>query len=415
MIAIRRPNLDLLRIHAEDAGFVMTQRALALEAPNYRLIDIYDLEQRLHGHLDALVLAGGAGEDVLLALADEDESAETAGTLLHVALRTGSRPLVEMAFAGLDAAADKDDYLVHLGRGAGWCAPAALSKVIRTWVASNEPVLRHVALDVCGQHRVDARDHLDRCLGDPDDHVRQRAAKLAGETGRVEVLSRVLDLGGVEAAIAGALLGGDCADRLIDVVRTAARPRDARRAAELFPIMLDPAAAKNAIRDLLNDGLARRWGLVAIGALGRSDALGWLVEAMAEPGDARAAVSAFEQVTGLYLAHADLELEEFPDDPGNPVIDDDPVEGLIDANTPWPDPVKVAEWLGQNRSKYPADERLLLGVAAWTFTGEPEPWVKYQSRYRAVALSQAMAAPGNRCPNWHSPVTLTSGAFGRRW
>ncbi len=52
---LRRVNIEVLRIHVEDAGFLLVQRDLALEAPNYRLIDIYDLEQRLFGHLDAIV------------------------------------------------------------------------------------------------------------------------------------------------------------------------------------------------------------------------------------------------------------------------------------------------------------------------------------------------------------------------
>jgi hypothetical protein len=49
---------DLLRVHTEDAAMLLELRRLAVEAPNYRMVDIYDLDQRIAGHLDYLRLAG---------------------------------------------------------------------------------------------------------------------------------------------------------------------------------------------------------------------------------------------------------------------------------------------------------------------------------------------------------------------
>jgi len=412
-VPIRRINPDLLRIHAEDAGFVATQRALALEAPNYRLVDVYDLEQRLQGHLDGLVLAGAAGGEAARDLAEETGEGENAGVLLHVALRLGRRDLAE---AALKLATETEGAEPHLGRAVAWCTPETLSGVMRGWIASREPLLRWVAFDVCGLHRVDPRDHLMRGLADPDRNVRNRAVRLAGELGRTDCLDAVRAAGGPEADLAAVFLGDHLrAERLAAARGFPDTPAAARRAAEVFPLVLGEGAAQAAIRDLLAGPATRRWGIVALGALGSAKVLPWLLQAMEAPLDARAAVSAFEQITGVYVAHEELELDEFPEPPENPVVDDDPTEALIEENTPWPDLTRMRAWLEENAARFPADERLLFGVAAWTHTGPPEPWLRFQSRFRAVALTQALRAPDAPCPNWHAPVLLRDGHFTRAW
>lgn len=414
-VPIRRINPDLLRIHAEDAGFVAAQRALALEAPNYRLADIYDLEQRLHGHLDALVLAGEAGAETVQAVAVAEATGAAAGTLLHVALRGGRRDLAETALALAEAEEDPPAARAALGRAVAWCDREVLSGVMRGWITSAEPLLRWIAFDVCGIHRVDPRDHLDRGLADPAPEVRARAARLAGEVGRIDALPALRTAEEVEAGIAALLLGDR--DHAAGLVAAASFPDDAptaRRLAELFPLALPEAEAQAAIRALLGGGETRRWGFVALGALGAAGVLPWLVQAMEAPGDARMAAAAFEQITGVYMAHDGLERDDFPEDPEDSA-EAYPGEALIEANTPWPDIERVRRWLDANGDRFPAGERLLLGLAAWSFDGPPEAWVRFQARFRAIALTQAMARPDAPLPNWHAPVWLQGAGFTRAW
>jgi uncharacterized protein (TIGR02270 family) len=415
-LALRKVKLDLLRIHAEDAGFLLTQRDRALEAPNYRLIDIYDLERRLHGHLDALVLARDAGADMARVLAEETSDGESAGVLLNVALRQGRRDLVDVVMGLAEASANLALFLEHLGRAAAWCSRQTLSTVIRDWIVSRNALLRWISFDVCGQYRVDPKHHLAQGLADPNNHVRARATRLAGEVGRADSLEQIWELDGQEAILASILLGhGARASQLAEVSSFPEDARTARRAAELIPLALSAADAQSALRSLLAHRPTRRWGIVGLGALGSAKVLPWLADAMGEPQDARVAVSAFERITGLYFAHDGLELSEFPESPEDTVVDADPGEQMIETSTPWPDVAKVHAWLDQNLTRLSEHERLLLGVPAWTIWDPPEPWIKFQSRYRAVALFQALQTPSRPCPNWRSAVSLHGGAFMRAW
>lgn len=413
---MRKINPEILQIHVEDAGFVLSQREIVLEAPNYRLIDIYDLEQRLNGHLDALVLAGEAGAQSARTAAAEGTDAEAAAVLLHVALRLKRREDIEFAVAQAGEADDLVEWRNLIGAAAAWCPADALSMVMGDWITSQDPMLRWIALDVCGRHRVDPKHHLKSVLVDEDAQVRARALQLAGEVGRTDVTDAVRAHDGPVADLALILLGDQTrAEKLAEPGTFPRDPATARRAAELFPLGMDNDTAQGAIRALIANPETRRWGIVALGAAGSAQALPSLIGVMENPLDARVAVSAFEQITGLYLAHAELELEEFPDDPEDPAIKDDACEALIESNTPWPDPPKVEIWFGENAKRFPAGERLLFGAAAWSYSGLPDPWLRYQARHRGVALTQAMGTPEASCPNWRSPVFLDGRQFARAW
>lgn len=407
-------DFDILRVHAEDAAFVLSQRALACEAPNYRLVDLYDLEQRLVGHFDALVLAGYAGCEMALDIANTNRDRDSVAVLLHVALRFDREDLIDQISGFMPQDDDGCDFRQRLAEAASWCSADALSRVMNRWLASADPLFRWIALEVCRIHRVDPRHHFAHALNDPDVFVRERAIRLVGELGRTDLLLAVRGMGGDEADVAAVLLGDS--ERALRLGDTAKFPRDirmARRFAEVLPLALPEEAARSAIRVLLSQSQTRRWGVVAVGTLGWAGALPSLLKLMDEPSYARVAVSAVEQITGLYSAHEGLELEDFPEDPEASQMD--AIEYFADTNTPWPDPAKFHKWLDANIAKYSEKQRLLLGVPAWTFTGPPEPWVKYQARYRWIAIAQAMARPEAPLPRWASRVRLASRSFARDW
>ena len=416
MLFSARPlvNSDILRVHAEDAAFVLSQRALACEAPNYRLVDLYDLEQRLVGHFDALVLARDAGSEAVLSIAETNGDCDSIAVLLHVALRLGREDLIDRIPELAAQDAERCEFRRRLAEAVAWCSTDVLSKVMTRWVTSADPSFRWIALEICGIRRFDPHHHFTRSLNDPDVLVRERAARLAGELGRTDLLGSVRAIGGDEADIAAVLLGDYT--RAFRLGNAATFPRDARRArwfSELFPLALPEEEARSAIRVLLSTSETRRWGVVAIGGLGWSGALQSLMGLMEEPLHARAAVSAVEQITGIYFAHEELELEDFPEDPE--VLQLDAFEHFSESNTPWPDPAKFRVWLDANTTKYSENERLLLGLPARTFNGPPEPWVKYQARHRWIAITQAIARPEAPLPRWASRVRLASRSFARDW
>ena len=121
-------NRRILRLHAENAAFVAWQLRLGQDGPNFRLVEIFDLECRLAGHLDALVMGRDAGLDLALeGLAIAAEYGEVF-TAFHLCLC--GRPDV-----ALSDVAPPDvllwDQVAALGAAAAWCPPEQLAARMR--------------------------------------------------------------------------------------------------------------------------------------------------------------------------------------------------------------------------------------------------------------------------------------------
>lgn len=415
------PNRRILRLHAENAAFVAAQLRLGRDGPNFRLVEIFDLESRMGGHLDALVIGRDTG--VELALETLGLAAEYGEVFAAFHLLLHARPDLP-----LSAIAPPEvllwDQVAALGAAAAWCAPELMAARMRDWIGGLDPMAAWIALDVCGSRRVDPKGHLKPLLTHRDPRVADRAMRLAGELGRADLapdLARLADGGDPElrfrAAWAAALLGDRrSAPAILAAHVTPATPApQARMAAELLPLVLDDRAARAAIARLMSDRLTERWGIVATAALGAADTLDWLLRQMAEPVLSRIAGAAFCRITGARLSAESLELAEFPDDPDDPVVEACPQESFIEAKLYWPDPDKLAHWLAPHRARFVAQTRYLLGVAAWTIQPPIETTATYQLDQRAVALELATRAPDVPLPNWHGAVVPQPRGFTRKW
>ncbi|MEO0915403.1 MAG: hypothetical protein AAFY31_00210, partial [Pseudomonadota bacterium] len=181
---------DILRVHCEDAAFLFTLREKALEAPNYRLIDIYDLEERMRGHLSAVLLADEAGAAMAAdVLAENTGPGELFVAAYVVAHRTGPQGLVALIEAW-----DADlNYARSFVAALAWCAPDLLSAFMSPWVSSTDRRLAALALGVCALHRVDPRHHLDLALRLDDPGVRRAGFQCAGFCGREDLKDVALE------------------------------------------------------------------------------------------------------------------------------------------------------------------------------------------------------------------------------
>ena len=415
------PNRRILRLHAENAAFVAAQLRMGQDGPNFRLVEIFDLESRLAGHLDALVMGREAGVELALeTLAIAAEYGEVF-TAFHLLLHArADLPLSDIAPAEVLLW----DQVAALGAAAAWCAPTLMAARMRDWIGGLDPMATWIALDVCGRRRIDPKGHLKPLLAHRDRHVTARAMRLAAELGRADLapdLARLADGGDPDlrfrAAWAAALLGDRrSAPAVLAAHVTPATPApQARMVAELLPLVLDDRAARAAIARLMSDRLTERWGIVATGALGAADTLDWLLRQMAEPVLSRVSGAAFCRITGARLSAESLELAEFPDDPDDPVVAGCPQESFIEAKLYWPDPEKLAHWLAPHRTRFVAGTRHLLGVAAWTIQPPIEAVATYQLDQRAVALELATRTPDAPLPNWYGAVVPQPRGFTRRW
>ena len=415
------PNRRILRLHAENAAFVAAQLRMGHDGPNFRLVELFDLESRLSGHLDALVMGREAGVELALETLGIAAEYGEVFTAFHLFLHTRA----DIPLAGL---APPEvllwDQVAALGAAAAWCTPALMAARMRDWITGLDPMAAWIALDVCGSRRLDPKGHLKPLITHRDARVAARAIRLAAELGRADLapdLARLADGGDPSlrfwAAWAAALLGDRrSAPAILAAHVTPATPApQARMVVELLPLVLDDRAARAAIARLMSDRLTERWGIVATGALGAADTLDWLLRQMAEPVLSRVSGAAFCRITGARLSAESLELAVFPDDPDDPVVAACPQESFIEAKLYWPDPDKLAHWLAPQRARFVAGTRHLLGVAAWTIQPPIEAVAPYQLDQRAVALELATRSPDAPLPNWRGAVLPQPRGFTRRW
>jgi uncharacterized protein (TIGR02270 family) len=414
-------NRRILRLHAENAGFVAAQLRLGQDGPNFRLVELFDLESRLAGHLDALVMGREAGLELALEpLALAAEFGEVF-TVFHLCLH--ARPDLTLA-----AIAPPEvliwDQVAALGAAAAWCAPALMAARMRDWIGGLDPMAAWIALDVCGLRRIDPKGHLQPMLHHRDPRVAARAMQLAGELGRDDLVPDLVRLAEAAdptlrlwAAWAAAILGERrVAPGILAGAITPATPsREARMVAELLPLVLDDKLARAFVARLMSDRQTERWGIVATGALGAGDTLDWLLRQMSEPVLSRIAGAAFCRITGARLSAESLELDVFPEDPDDPLVAACPQESFIEAKLYWPDPDKLTQWLAPRRSRFVAGTRHLLGLPGWTIQPPIEATATYQLDQRAVALDLATRAPDAALPNWRGAVVPQPRGFTRRW
>ncbi len=414
-------NRRILRLHAENAAFVASQVRLGQDGPNFRLVELFDLESRLGGHLDALVMGREAGVELALeTLAIAAEFGEVF-TAFHVCLH--ARPDLPLADIAPPEALIWDQ-VEALGAAAAWCAPERMAARMRDWITGLDPMATWIALEVCGLRRVDPKGHLKPMLTHRDPRVAARAMQLAGELGRADLVPDLVRLCEnpepslrFQAAWAAALLGDRrAAPAILGTFITPATPApEARMVAELLPLILDDRACRAAIARLMSDRQTERWGVLATGALGAADTLDWLLRQMAEPVLSRIAGAAFCRITGARLSAESLELAEFPEDPEDPVVAACRQESFIEAKLYWPDPDKLLHWLAPRRSRLVAGTRHLLGLPAWTFQPPIEAAADYQLDQRAVALELATRAPDAPLANWRGAVVPQPRGFTRTW
>ncbi|MCY1031890.1 TIGR02270 family protein [Corallococcus sp. BB11-1] len=87
----RIPRWDVLEVHLDDAAFLSTQWDRALECSNRNLQRVKEsVEQRLHSHLDALVVAGSKVAERMLRPARSHEDPEYIRAACMALLRSGT-------------------------------------------------------------------------------------------------------------------------------------------------------------------------------------------------------------------------------------------------------------------------------------------------------------------------------------
>jgi uncharacterized protein (TIGR02270 family) len=355
---------DLIGEHVQEAAFLWLERDHAVRAPNYRLRQLADLDERIEAHIDGLRVAGEGGRAHAEA-AVESGLPEDVFPAAVLALEGGNgrfEALVERLAAG--------DAFKGLASALGWVEPGFLSGLVKALLVDAEPAKQRLGLAACNLHRRDPGASLERLMASPVSSVRARALRTAGDLGRVDLLPLVLDALADDkreprfwAARSGVMLGDRA--RALEQLRAGALTPGPQQLAALYLAVqaLDPDPARELLRDMAHLPGGARLRVIGAGLTGNARYVPWLIEQMENRDLARTAGEAFSLITGADLVGAQLEVEppaDFEEGPTeNP--DDDDVGVPEDLALPWPGSRKVADWWERHRSRFDPGVRYFLG------------------------------------------------------
>lgn len=356
----------IIEQHAEDVMVCALRRAFALDAGHVDLVRLARLDELLMAHLDGLRVAGDAG----LAAALARMSADTDGSAFAptwLAIERQDRARLQRVLALFGAAARVRS---EVGPALRWMVYENRAEPESILDAAPTQEQRCLALMAFGPRQRDrSRDVLDG-LANSSPEVRAEAARTAGRLGLVDLRDH-LKAGLADPSplcrfwfAASAVLLGNRGAALGVLGKFLLEPGPWRRTAWMLagPV-LDLGHAKTLLAELAVQPGARRQLVAAIGAVGCSDYVPWLIRQMAEPMLARGAGESFSRITGLDLARLDLDrappeaLPSSPDeDAANENVDMNPDDGL-----PWPAPAAIEEWWRANHHRFPAGQRFFMG------------------------------------------------------
>jgi uncharacterized protein (TIGR02270 family) len=386
----------------EELAFLWNVRNASTHAPNFRLIDLGRLDERLAAHLDAIILTGQAGWTAL-ALADRQTGDIGVAFVAASAAVAGGgvdqfNHVVEWSGVAEPEAAGFREFVSAL---AGADRNAAITAVERLRNRS-EPGLQAAWLAALGARRSDPGPRLTVTLSDPVPLVRARAYRTAGQLGRADVMAQIR-LGLTDddsecrfwSAWSAARMGarGEPLDVLADIAWNN-HPR-AVRALDLLLRRLDVPQANSWLREFAKLPGRQRDLIRATGVIGDPLYIPWLVESMATLETTRLAGEAFSMITGVDLAYRDLDRKPPQDFESGP--NDDPADEYVsldeDERLPWPDAAKVGDWWTKNKSRF--------STGAAYFLGKPKAsadWLEalsdaFQRQRHAAALELAIRQP----------------------
>jgi len=354
---------ETLFSHALVGSFVFQQRERASRAANYRLAELAELDDQLAAHLEGLRLAGQAGLAICreAGVNDPSEAFVIASTAAHL----GCDVLEQV----LDPLVDDPELAVGLAAAVGWLPYGSARLLIEHWHGSTRVGLQRVAIGGALAHRHDPGRALADAASSDDPGLRALALATAGELGREDLhlhLQRswhdpdpacrfqsrrtalLLRVPQAADALAELALSGDaCAEPACRLAMRYASPAPARAWHQRL------AGARSTLR----------LAVIGAGASGDPAYLPWLLDIMAEPEFARAAIDAVTAITGVDVEEQNLEGDapkrfqdgptDDPDDPDVAIPDDIDVE--------WPDVDAVRAWWSRNARAFSTGTLYLMG------------------------------------------------------
>lgn len=411
---------DLIRVHVENAAHLAQQRMWLTGAPQARLTDIYETDQRLGGNLRYLKLAGAVAVDMAAEVFATDPEMGEAVVYAALSMQAGQPKFAADILGQMEGEAAAITALAEAFRHVD---RAAQRTTFYAWISHEDPQLVCAALGAATLLRLNLKDLLLPLIADPRPAVQAAAFEHLGVMGLVQHGPAVLGALGHKdaglafaAAVAAVRLGhAPAARQLVEYITADLPPGKCRLAVEVGFPMLPEEAAHAKVRALLADDATIRWGLLALGSIGSTRTLPYLLRQMEQVNTMRMAGWAFAMITGANIAEDDLELDAFPECEDDPLLEGAAEELFFEDGLPFPDVKRVTQWLITKGKALSAEHPLLFGLPQWTWADMDSPDLEFQARYRALAQMIAVRHADRRLPDWQGPVRLQAGRLTRDW
>jgi uncharacterized protein (TIGR02270 family) len=387
---------DIVSQYVEETAFVWALRTNATAAPQYRLQDLAEIDERLSAQIEGLHVSGTYGWHQCVAALESGQGPGEAFTPAILALETCDTDRLEQVLASIESAPQA---LRGVASAFGWVNRSALKAVVFSLIQSSSPLRRHIALTACALHRVDPGPPLAAALQNENLPLRRRALRAVGELGYTTLEPALFphlksaDPASRLWAAWSAVLLGDRAEALALLKNAGKADWPFRtRAMQLALRVMHLNDAKNWLKELKDQPryLAMGTGIVADAVYAP-----WLIKQMETPALARAAGEAFCMITGAQFERDKLEgkppegFEAGPtDNPKDENVAMDPDTGLQ-----WPDPERVAEWWAVNSARFAPGERYLVGRPITPEQCQHVLREGYQRQRQAAALELALMNP----------------------
>jgi uncharacterized protein (TIGR02270 family) len=359
---------DILEEHLHEAAFRWNQWEHSLDAPDYTLDEVAELEEHVAAHVDGLVLGGERVAERLLvpALADEPERVAAAA----LALLQAEGPFGPAALlAALPSA--EPPALAALRRAFELAPTPAIPADLPALLKKEDavPELLALVLDTLGTHGRATAPLCTPFLTHPEPAVAAAALRAAARARLpldTAVLQRALDSGEPaprDAALLAGLMGGQ------RVAWAACQSAiESRAPGSPLPLLLIGMSGEERdvkrLLDLLPDEKLRPRVLFALGFSGRVAAADACVELLRHKPVAALAAEAFSAITGLRIAEEYAAPREEEDEALPPLEEEDldaDLSSKPEDALPRPQPERVTAWWQQERPRLDARQRYLAG------------------------------------------------------
>ncbi|GAB4229336.1 MAG: TIGR02270 family protein [Deltaproteobacteria bacterium] len=367
---------DILEEHVEEAAILWGLRKSAIHSVQYALEDLAGIDERIDAHLFALFLAGDEGFGCALEMWDGEAPDPFFVMAYHAFRKAMPREIENVSRVGEESSELAKEIIAALGR----LSDEEAAGHIRALLASGSVARRRIGIAAGVPHGMDLEVDIAAALMDPGPYLRSLVVDAIGESGRWEFRSHLAqELLSEDREVrfsawrSSMLLGDGSALSLLDGFVESDEYRD--RAIGLAVRRMAISDAHEWLAELARNENHLPAAIRGFGVLGDPSAVPFLLNAMRFPGTAKAAGEAFSMMTGLdegtgegyfrrdrpdgedaaVTAGRERSAGDGAGETGDEGVDEDS-DGSM-----WPEPDRIALWWEENKIRFRAGVRHLLG------------------------------------------------------